>query len=93
MFKVSPTPPASFIRCSTPQGIERDGRQPDDSSHENALLHASSLLDCAAATAYENADNLTGSHRKVAMGVVHLIEMAQRLVDSLIDEKTAKVTV
>ncbi|GFM79294.1 hypothetical protein PSCICM_51130 [Pseudomonas cichorii] len=85
MFKVSPNPPVSFIHCSTPQGIERDDRQPDDSSHD-ALLHASSLLDCAAATAYENADNLTGSHRKVAMGVVHLIEMAKAEVDRSLDD-------
>ncbi|MEN1835360.1 hypothetical protein AAIM60_21005 [Pseudomonas lijiangensis] len=93
MFKVSPNPPASFIRCNTPQSIERDDRKPENNTREDALLHASALLDCAAATAYANADNLTGSHRKVAMGVVHLIEMAQQLVDSLVDEQTAKVTV
>ena len=45
-------------------------------SREDALVNASSILDSAAATAataYENADNLTGANRKVAMGVVHLI--------------------
>lgn len=93
MFKISLNPPVPFIRSNTTQSIERDDLLPDGNRHEDALLHASALLDCAAATAYENADNLTGSNRKVAMGVVHLIEMAQRLVDSLIDEQAAKVTV
>ena len=67
-------------RASTPQ------------SREEALVSASSILDSAAATAYENADNLTGANRKVAMGVVHLIELAQRQVDSVIEEQPAGVT-
>jgi len=37
--------------------------------------------------AYDYADNLTGSNRKVAMGMVHLIELAQRRVDSALEEK------
>ncbi|MPQ67195.1 MULTISPECIES: DUF6124 family protein [Pseudomonas] len=45
-----------------------------------------------AATAYENTDNLTGPHRKVAMGVVHLIELAQRQVDSLPEEEPPAIT-
>jgi hypothetical protein len=49
-------------------------------------VNASSILDSAAATTYENADNLTGANRKVAMGIVHLIELAQRQVDSVIEE-------
>ncbi|MEF9673428.1 hypothetical protein QNM99_19425 [Pseudomonas sp. PCH446] len=44
------------------------------------------------ATAYENADNLTGANRKVAMGVVHLIELAQRQVDSVIEDQPAGIT-
>ena len=57
-------------------------------SHEDALVNASAILDSAAATAYENADNLAGANRKVAMGIVHLIELAQRQVDSVIEEIT-----
>ncbi|WP_191486442.1 DUF6124 family protein [Pseudomonas sp. FEN] len=59
---------------------------PISQSHEDALVNASSILDSAAATAYENADNLTGANRKVAMGIVHLIELAQRKLDSVIEE-------
>ncbi|GFM53541.1 hypothetical protein OH708_23320 [Pseudomonas capsici] len=92
MLKVSPNPPASVL-SNTSHGTEQNGRLLGENRREDALVHASAILDCAAATAYENADNLTGSHRKVAMGVVHLVEMAQRLVDSLIDEQTAKATV
>ncbi|WP_273824023.1 DUF6124 family protein [Pseudomonas asplenii] len=44
----------------------------------------------AAATADENADNLTGANRKVAMSIVHLIEMAQRLADSAIEESAVR---
>jgi len=61
-------------------------------SREEALVNASSILDSAAATAYENADNLTDPHRKVAMGVVHLIELAQRQVDSVLEEEAPAVT-
>lgn len=57
---------------------------------EDTLVNAGSILESAAATAYENADNLTGANRKVAMGVVHLIDMAQRLVDSAIEESSAR---
>ncbi|WP_191486393.1 DUF6124 family protein [Pseudomonas sp. FEN] len=65
---------------------------PAPQSREDALVSASSILDSAAATAYENADNLTGANRKVAMGVVHLIELAQRQLDSVIEEQPAGVT-
>ncbi|NWB98950.1 hypothetical protein HX882_23950 [Pseudomonas gingeri] len=60
-------------------------------TREDALVSASSILDSAAATAYENADNLTGANRKVAMGIVHLIELAQRQVDSVIETEPAGV--
>jgi hypothetical protein len=68
------------------------GKPPGPQSREEALVNASSILDSAAATAYENADNLTGANRKVAMGVVHLIELAQWQVDSVIEEQPAGVT-
>jgi len=58
-------------------------------NQEEVLVDVSSILGSAAATAYENADNLTGPHRKVAMGVVHLIELAQGRLDSMIDERLA----
>ncbi|NWD73155.1 hypothetical protein HX890_03325 [Pseudomonas gingeri] len=60
---------------------------PEPGSSEEALLNAYSLLQSAAATAYENADNQSGSNRKVAMGVVHLIEMAQLWMDSVLDKR------
>ncbi|WP_439899529.1 DUF6124 family protein [Pseudomonas gingeri] len=45
-------------------------------------------MDTAGTTDYENADNLTGPNRKGAMGVVHLIELAQRLLETLIEEQS-----
>ncbi len=50
-----------------------------------ALVDASSILESAAATAYEHADNLADADRKVAMGVVRLIELAQGRVDSVLE--------
>ncbi|WP_347901086.1 DUF3077 domain-containing protein [Pseudomonas purpurea] len=50
-------------------------------SREEALVHASDLLRCAAATAYESADNLRGASRDLAFSVVHMIDMAKAMVD------------
>jgi len=77
--------PESAVRravASASQALKRESR-------EEALVRACSILEAAGATAYENADNLTGSNRKVAMGVVHLIEVVQQLLDSLLDEQPA----
>ncbi|WP_026145226.1 DUF6124 family protein [Pseudomonas asplenii] len=52
---------------------------------EGALVDIHSILQSAAATAYENADNQTGPNRKVAMGVVHLIELAQLRMDQVLN--------
>ncbi|KIH84609.1 DUF6124 family protein [Pseudomonas batumici] len=64
---------------------------PEAQSQEEALVNAYSILQSAAATAYENADNQTGANRKVAMGVVHLIELAQLWVNSVLDKRTADI--
>ncbi|WP_370868319.1 DUF6124 family protein, partial [Pseudomonas sp. MWU12-2311] len=61
-------------------------------SQEDALTNVYSILQSAAATAYEHADNQTGSNRKVAMGVVHLIELAQLKMDSVLDEQAVSVS-
>ncbi|NWD71791.1 hypothetical protein HX870_29715 [Pseudomonas gingeri] len=53
---------------------------------EDTLADVYSILQSAAATAYEHADNQTGSNRKVAMGVVHLIELAKLRMDSVLDK-------
>ncbi len=58
---------------------------------EDALANVYSILQSAAATAYEHADNQTGSNRKVAMGVVHLIELAQLKMDLVLDEQLVNV--
>jgi len=65
---------------------------PEAQSQEDALVNAYSILQSAAATAYENADNQTGTNRKVAMGVVHLIELAQLWMDSVLDKRMANVS-
>jgi len=61
----------------------------DPATQEDALVNAHSILQSASATAYENADNQTGENRKVAMGVVHLIELAQLWLNSALDKQPA----
>ncbi|NWD71472.1 hypothetical protein HX870_28110 [Pseudomonas gingeri] len=68
----------------TPNPV-RHGYLPDPRSQEDVLVNVYSILQSAAATAYEHADNQTGSNRKLAMGVVHLIELAQIKMDSVLD--------
>jgi len=53
---------------------------------EETLVDIDSILQSAAATAYENADNQTGPNRKVAMGVAHLIELAQLKMETILSE-------
>ncbi|SEM68188.1 Protein of unknown function [Pseudomonas sp. ok272] len=54
-------------------------------SREEALVHASDLLRCAAATAYESANNRLGTSRDLALSVVHMIDMAKTMVDGSLD--------
>jgi len=61
-------------------------------SVEDKLVNALSILQSAAATAYESADQLDGAKRKLAMGTVHLIELAQSWVDAVIDETSTMGT-
>ncbi|MBX8532433.1 DUF6124 family protein [Pseudomonas cichorii] len=51
------------------------------SNLEQDLQHASDLLRCAVATAYETSDQLTGQKRDLAFSVMHLVTMAQGLVE------------
>jgi len=50
-------------------------------SAEEALVHASDLLRCAAATAHESANNLHGASRDLAFSTVHMIDMAKAMID------------
>jgi hypothetical protein len=50
-------------------------------SASQSMAHAADLLRCAAATAYESADHLSGSKRDLAFSVVHLIDMARGAVE------------
>jgi len=45
------------------------------------IQRASDLLHCAAASAYETSDQLSGRKRDLAFSVMHLVEMAQGLVE------------
>lgn len=55
-------------------------------SSEEALVHASDLLRCAAATAHESASHLQGSNRDLAFSTVHMIDMAKAMVDRSLEK-------
>jgi len=85
------------VAVSTPAPVSGaaaapQGQPPASLTHEDTLLDLHSILQSAAATAYENADNQTGSNRKGAMGVVHLIELAQLRMDSMLDKQPIGAT-
>ncbi|MNC79508.1 hypothetical protein D3C75_1320060 [compost metagenome] len=48
-----------------------------------ATEHATQLLRCAAATAYESANGLQGMHRDLALTVVHMINMAKTVLEHM----------
>ncbi|HWT68256.1 MAG TPA: DUF3077 domain-containing protein [Pseudomonas sp.] len=54
-------------------------------SGEEALVHATDLMRCAAATACESARQLQGSSRDLAFSVVHMIDMAKAMVDRALE--------
>lgn len=54
-------------------------------SAEEALVHASDLLRCAAATAHESANRLEGSSRDLAFSVVHMIDLVKVMLDRSLD--------
>ena len=51
------------------------------STLEDALNHASELLQCAAATAYKSGDRLSGADRHLVFSVMHLVELARTVID------------
>jgi len=61
---------------------------PPHTNDEEALTAACEILQSAIATAYESADNLDGSRRKLALAVMHLIDMAHTLVESVLEKKS-----
>ncbi|WP_054058122.1 MULTISPECIES: DUF6124 family protein [Pseudomonas] len=82
--------PDAASKSSPVDGAGR--RLPEPENQEEALIDVYSILQSAAATAYEHADNQTGSNRKLAMGVVHLIELAQLRMDSMLETQTVGST-
>jgi len=58
-------------------------------SPAHTLAHAADLLRCAAATAYESADHLSGNKRDLAFSVVHLIDLARGVVEKSLDKLEA----
>ncbi|MFC6339879.1 DUF3077 domain-containing protein [Pseudomonas sp. CCM 7891] len=56
-----------------------------DISFEDALAHASSMLQCASVTAQEAGNHLDGTSRALVISVQHLVDMARMMVDRSLD--------
>ncbi|UUQ64024.1 hypothetical protein NLK61_22655 [Pseudomonas fuscovaginae UPB0736] len=100
MFKITPNPPAEDL--SSPAGqravdrafahyelsslTKRRSRR-ETPTAEDTLAQIHEILQSASATAYECADHLQGSTRKLALAVMHLVDLAQVRVDELLDAK------
>jgi len=102
MFKITPNPPMDDLaspafqlaaeRAFAHYELPPAGNRSIPSlprSVEETLVHIYEILQCASANAYECADNLKGSNRKLALGAVHLIDLAQQHMDSLLDKRPA----
>lgn len=58
----------------------------DLNNFEMQLSQVYEVLRCATAIAYESADNLQGQPRDLAMGSMHLIGQARKMVHELLDQ-------
>ncbi|MFK3797291.1 DUF6124 family protein [Pseudomonas sp. NPDC088444] len=86
MIRSTPHPPEIPVTQSIPFGVNfgnhclfnvQSGIRVDD-----ALVLVSEFLSCAAATAYESANNTASDCRPLARSVVHQIEAAKALVEA-----------
>ncbi|MGO3999550.1 MULTISPECIES: DUF6124 family protein [Pseudomonas] len=57
---------------------------------EEALIHASDLLRCAAAIAHETADSRHGAGRDLALSIGHMVDMAKAMVDRSLEADSHK---
>jgi len=88
MIRSTPHPPETPVTKSLPFGVNFGSRSLFNVQSgilvEDALVLVSEYLNCAAATAYESADNSTPEFRPLARAVVHQIEAAKALVEASI---------
>jgi len=63
----------------------------DNLSAEEAMIHASDLLRCAAATAYESASAQQGPARDLAFSAVYMVDMAKALVDRVVNAERRRM--
>jgi len=100
MFKITPNPPTEDL--SSPAGQRAVDRafshyelssltkrlsRRETPTAEDTLAQIHEILQSASATAYECADQMQGTTRKLALAVVHLVDLAQVRVDELLDAK------
>ncbi|SEQ70210.1 Protein of unknown function [Pseudomonas sp. NFACC02] len=88
MIRSTPHPPEIPVTKATPFRVNLGNlslfRVQPEIRVDDALALASEYLSCAAATAYEAADNSPLEFRPLARAVVHQIEAAKALVEASI---------
>ncbi|MFJ3482614.1 DUF6124 family protein [Pseudomonas sp. NPDC090202] len=88
MIRSTPHPPANPVTQTSAFSVNLGNlslfRVQPEVRVEDALVLASEYLACAAATAYESADNAALEFRPLARAVVYQIEAAKALVEASI---------
>ena len=75
------------LKDTTPASIGRDSlfNVRAGISAEEALIHVSLLLDCAVQVSDEITERASGVERGLIWSMIHSVEMARAVVDSLLD--------
>ncbi|WP_346828645.1 DUF3077 domain-containing protein [Pseudomonas abietaniphila] len=88
MIRSTPHPPEIPVTKATPFSVNLGNlslfRVQPEVRVDDALALASEYLSCAAATAYESADNTSAEFRPLARAVLHQVEAARALVEASI---------
>ncbi|AZC40245.1 DUF6124 family protein [Pseudomonas chlororaphis] len=84
----NPEPPTlNGLKDTTPTAVGRDSLfnvRPGVGAEE-ALVHVSLLLDCAVQVSDEISERASGVERGLIWSMIHSVEMARAVVDSLLD--------
>ncbi len=92
MIKIVPDPPAStpsLFTTEQPFGTVDNNGQPMFSVRggipaEDALAHASTLIECAEATAWDVVDHLHLNDKALVLGLIQQLDAAQALIGAVL---------
>ncbi|WP_166360914.1 DUF6124 family protein [Pseudomonas akapageensis] len=95
MIKIVPDPPASTpsrFTTEKPFGTVDSNGQPMLTVRggipvEDALAHATTLIECAEATAWDVVDHLHLNDKALVLGLIQQLDAAQALIGAVLDQR------